>query len=309
MARPDNDETLNGRVMATLDKAKMGKTQATARALLDKLTDAEIGRLTARTQLEILGHLHLPDTQRLPARDIMDAQSKLYRNMKLDPEFQAQEEDRIKDVATAIVAEPSIADARKKWGSLDEAERIKVMEKVVKIHSDKMGLTPASITPFLEEPEEEPNPDGGDPLLFIRHASYDFATDTIEVNTHKYAALSNFNEALLTILHENNHNHQLQLISRLRNGQIDKSDKDYVQIALFSLNYTRSGMVPSSGEDYQAYLRQPVEDHAEWAAKQITAQVHHRLQPKPPPGPSANDVDPDPPKADRRGPATPGFSI
>lgn len=307
MARPDSDETLNGRVMATLAKAKMGRTQATAEALLNKLSEREIARLTARTQLEVLSHLHLPDTQRLPTSRVMAAQVKLYRNMKLDPVFKATDEARLEAVAQAIAADPDIAAARKKWGSVNEAERVKIMQKAVKIHSDKLGFKPTTVVPFLEDPEEEPNPDGGDPLMFIRHASYDFSSDTIEVNTHKYAALSNFNEALLTILHENNHSHQLQMISRLRNGQIDSDNAEHTQIALFSLNYTRMGMVPSSGEDYQAYLKQPVEDHAEWAAKLVASRVHDLSKPAPPPPPAA---DGDPPKADRVRkvqPQLPGF--
>lgn len=288
---------------ATLaDEPAPGAADQAAEALLDRVspTDSEppalvqfvqeagpegLTALTTRTRVRLvqglIDQVAAQGTPRTPAQT--DALVQLWRATRLDPVFATWQADKVHRLAAQIHNDPKVQEARERWPSLPAERKISLLNALARRHARVMGVDPVPVVAFHEPARGE----------MIRHARFLPEERRIEINTAPHAALHNFTEAMVTILHENTHNLQTQWADRLEAGRIDPASPIYLQAALFAVNSDAAGYIRAD-EDFAAYRQQPLEDHAEALAQAV---VRRALSPVP--GRGLSDPQPSPSGIDR----------
>ncbi len=201
------------------------------------------------------------------------AQRDIYMAMDLDPAFVADEKEQRKEVLKELMKDKAeLQRARDEWPALDEAARIKVMEKIVAAHCKAMG--------FDEPRNPGAGPNQGKAIVVLdvgqssNNGSYDPGTDTIQVNRGG-ALYGDFELMMDLIFHENSHNKQIKLANRLDLPDTDpnkltrtNTDPPYTQALMWRANWP--GGYVGGDEDYATYQKQPLEEHS-WMAGPGTA--------------------------------------
>lgn len=229
--------------------------------VVTKLKGEEISSLPATEQVKLLRTLRESggDIDEDTTPELYKARCKIYDNMKMDPEFVTKDELNRNEVIQRLRNDPKVEDAKKKWASWDTHKRIDFLQYVAKQQCKVMGQPEPKLKPF-----SQPRSSSGS-LLF---GSCDLGllagkkTSTITINTHPDANFDNIEEQMNTMLHENAHNYQLDLVCRYRQdtGGLSKLTPDerklLPQIIMWDEN--ANGYVP----DGDTYNKQPLEAHA-----------------------------------------------
>ena len=193
-----------------------------------------------------------------------ELQRKIYAAMDMDPEFVAIDDQRRAELTEAIKADKELMDAKDDWASTDISKRIALLQKTLVKECEIYGMPVPTVQTF-----EEPMP--GD------LGSFNPGTNVIRINVHPSATFDDFYDTIDTIVHENAHNYQDYLVTRLTEGLIQPGDPDYKQAIMFASNSVAQSYVDGA-EDREIYEKQPLEEHA-WKTGDG---VKHALTPAPP---------------------------
>jgi hypothetical protein len=177
-----------------------------------------------------------------------ELQRKIYASMEMDAEFLAQDDKRRADLTKAISEDKELMAAKDKWATMDVAKRIALLQKTLKTECAIYGMPVPTVQVF-----EEPMP--GD------LGSFNSGTNVIRINVHPTATFNDFHDTIDTIVHENAHNYQGYLVTRLNEGLLNPGDPEYKQALMFASNSVAQSYV-NGDEDHAIYKKQPLEDHA-----------------------------------------------
>ncbi|MFY9476447.1 MAG: hypothetical protein WAQ08_02060 [Aquabacterium sp.] len=227
-----------------------------------KLKGEEISALSATAQVQLLRTLRETAGTEIDGRsapDLYRARCKLYDNMKMDPDFVNADNINRNEVVQQLRNDPKVAEAKKDWGKWDTKKRLNFLEHVAKQQCKVMGQPEPKIKPFSQAADSSGGVLFGGCDLSMLDGS---KTSTITINTHPDANFDDIEEQMNTMLHENAHNYQLDLVARYRKdpaGLSKLSTKERTllpQIIMWDEN--ANGYVP----DGSTYDKQPLEIHA-----------------------------------------------
>ncbi|KIN64218.1 hypothetical protein Z946_3107 [Sulfitobacter noctilucicola] len=239
--KPDHDAA---------DIAAETKADATATAL-DSITDADLRSKTADEKLQLLDdlrgqHKELDDEQRA-------LQRRIYNAMELDPEFVRLDDKRREELKTAILNDGDLQAARSNWDSTDpsteisDEEKVRLLTNLLKKECELYKMPVPEVKTYAEDTTTNGffNPSDG----------------TININIHPNSSFNDFFEAIDLMVHENAHNYQDYLVTRLDEGLLTPDDPEYDQALMFKSNDGPYAYVDGD-EDYDTYKKQPMEEHA-----------------------------------------------
>ena len=254
--------------------------EAATRAIADAAPDALLAMPTD-AKLDLLAKLRAgrgrlePDEQAL--------QRKLYDALQPSPEFLALEARRQQELAARIREDDELMGARDAWAGLSMEDRMALLQRTVTMECEIYGM-PVARVEFFEQ--AMPGPSG----YFSREAQAMF------INTHPSVEMDDFAMMLDTVVHENVHNYQAELVRRLEDGLLEPGDPEYDQARIFQANWARGGYVDAEQADHAAYRTQPLEAEAWSAGTTVPLLVQPpppQLQPQQPQQPPV-DADADP---------------
>jgi hypothetical protein len=235
------------------DLPQKQKAAADAGDKIDKMSDDDISKMKpgdkAALVKQILG-------AGKPTGKLRDAQKKLFRNTDIDPKFRDDDRVRQDKVAADLKDDKELSEARGKWGSLDKDGLRRALTIVVAAQSKEYGIPPPLIVFFPDE--EEPNlsptadPTGG---------FFSSKDGKLHINTG-VKAFKDFKETIDTVLHENMHHYQDELVNMLRDGSLKSSDPRRDQALMFEVNNLDPGGYIDAAESGADYRVQPVERSA-----------------------------------------------
>jgi len=231
----------------TAAKAEASSKSSKALTALKGKSVGDLKKLDSGNQVALLEALRaekgkLSDDQRAEQR-------KVYQAMELDPEFKKADGERRTQLASSIKDDEELMAAKDNWSSTPIPDRIRLLERTLKTECKIYGMPVPSVQTFSEPPGDE--------------GFFDPDTNAINLNIHPDADFHDFYECIDTIVHENAHNYQEHLVTKLREGLILPGDPDYKQALLFAAN-SGPGDYVTSEEDEDVYEKQPLEEHA-WA--------------------------------------------
>ena len=193
-----------------------------AAAYLDGMTIDEL-----KTESNGFKHALLTYLNHQPRAEDRPALSKLYQAFTLDQGFAADEKAKMDGLVETLKRDETLAKAQAHWPRLTPQLRARVMQHVAEIHSKHMGFQPVKVALF-----EEP----ADANKRMRNGYYDRKAGDIKLNAHAEAKLANFAGALNLIIHENSHNHQVQMARQFTLGAITNADPRHTQARIFKEN-------------------------------------------------------------------------
>lgn len=229
-----------------------------AAAYLDGMTVDEL-----KTESNGFKHALLTYLNRELRAEDRPALSKLYQAFSLDGDFASDEKAKMDSLAEILKQDETLAKAQTHWAKLTPQLRARVMQHVADIHSKHMGFQPVKVGLFEAEADDKGR---------IKNGYYDRKAGDIKLNAHANAKLANFAGALNLIIHENSHNHQVQLARKFELGAVPKTDPRHVQARIFKENL-KDGSYIVAHLDYAAYRAQPLELHANAAGAYLARRV------------------------------------
>ncbi len=243
-------------------KLDVDKAAADAEVEIDAISADDLKTTkTAEEKIAMLDALRgqkekLTDKQR-------ELQRKIYGAMDLDPDFVVQDDKRREELTAAIREDTELLAAEADWATTDIPKRVALLQKTLEKECEIYGMPVPSIQTF-----EAPMP--GD------LGSFNAGTNVIRINVHPSATFDDFFDTIDTIVHENAHNYQGYLVTRLQEGLIVPGDPEYKQALMFACNSVPQSYV-NGQEDRHIYEKQPLEEHA-WKTGDG---VKHALNPPP----------------------------
>jgi hypothetical protein len=245
---------------------KAGKVDEATKKV-DKLTDAELAKLTSADQVALLREI---EGNGKPTGAARSAQIKIFKNMKLDPSFKKREAERADKVADAIKDNAEVKASAKNWAGTSKDQKIKAL---MEAQCKQLGIP----TPPFETYDQAPGKDGT-----VEDGNYDPSDGKMHFNINA-GANKTFNDAMDTIVHETSHAYQQDLVKRLKDGKIKPGDDDYPQAQMFEANDAGQDYIQPT-EDMTAYVAQPEENHARVVAADYIDKINSKLTgPKPAP--------------------------
>ncbi len=248
----DNTNT----TIAEMTARKPGKPRSKdAIALTNALPPAVLQALAPEKQVELLKALRQDFADKkgkkaYPA-DFEPALKKIYQATRLDDSFvDAQDALQPAVIAELMKHKKELQQARDEWPLMNEADRLKVFDKIIAAHCKTMGFGPPTALSFVDKPRTN----GG---------TYQTGSKDIVLNRNGHAA-DDFEAMMDTMFHENSHNWQFQLIERLRGNlppPLAPDDPAYKQALMFEANSLEYFSTKEIDEG-DAYGKQPLEAHA-----------------------------------------------
>ena len=237
---------------AEFDKTAAAQAAA-AKKTIDDLEDASLlDAQPVKEKLRLLEELRVTATP-LDKKG-RETQRKIYKSLRIDPEFEANDKERRQQVVKNILAGPKakeeLKQAKAGWANMQPVEKLKVLEKMAAAQAKAFGIDPPQIVPFTEDFKEGS----------LKNGYFSQRDGKIYMNLHPAASVHDFEAALDIVFHENSHNYQRQLVNRLE-STADVPASDRLQAQLFQANLASGGYV-NPKEDLEIYLGQPVEEHA-----------------------------------------------
>lgn len=231
---------------------------------INDMSKKELAALDNNEQLKLLGSI---------SRNDDDALAKFYKNCKTtDKAYLKHSMPLRKKWVEYVESCPKIAAARKNWHKMDDKTRLDTLRKFQKDHSKMMGYKPVAIeTTEIEEKVFKGENDEPDRTFIFNGGLEIVVTDRDEIsassleggaklllNSHADATWHDFDMSFTTVIHENTHAHQLELIDRAKKGLIKKEDNLYFQAQMFEANFIRYSLA----NDPESYELQPIEKEA-----------------------------------------------
>lgn len=195
-----------------------------------------------------------------PSGEVRAAQIRLYNAATLDPAFMKADRERGKEIAAQLKGDAELKSARKDWKKTSEEDKIKALRKVVAAQSKCLGIPPPELV------IEHIAPADG----LVTNGYFSPADGKLHINMDPASSVQNFERAVDLAIHENAHNWQAHLVRQLKAGELKPGDTAYEQAQLFAVNEIHPGGYVTGSEDYAAYKKQPLEDHA-WTTGPDTA--------------------------------------
>jgi len=228
-------------------KAQAGAKASKALTALKGKSAADLKKLDSGDQVALLEALRAEKGKL--SKEQRAEQRKVYQAMDLDPEFKKADGERRTQLASSIKEDKELMAAKDNWASTPIPDRIRLLERTLKKECEIYGMPVPNVQTFSEPPGDE--------------GFFDPDTNAINLNVHPDADFHDFYECIDTIVHENAHNYQEYLVTKLKEGLIVPGDADYKQAVLFAAN-SGPGDYVTSEEDEDVYEKQPLEEHA-WA--------------------------------------------
>lgn len=193
--------------------------------------------------------------------DDKKALKKLYKSMRIEDYQPPSDKNRVKQLKTDIKKDKEIQAAKAKWNTLSDKEREKTLQKVADYHSVAYDLPKKDLV--FE--------DLGDMKSF---GYFSPSKNTVVVSNYVDPStgqkiLDDADEAFDTVVHENTHRYQKDLVNKLNNGEIHESDDRHNQARLMRAN---DKWYCPPDEDSEAYIHQPKEAHA-WKVGRATKET------------------------------------
>jgi hypothetical protein len=249
------------------DPKKKEEVVDEALSRITKIKDDELRDLPVAEQIGLLKQVQIPFTpDGKPTEAQKKALVKIYRTMRIDPDFEQHDRERRQEVLTALVADSELVQAHADWDMSDglTPEKKRILEKAQKKQCDLLG--------FKADPIKYEKLKDGNAGLCVGK--------TVKVSTDP-KAIADFNEVIDTVIHETTHAYQHYLVELLDAGKLTVDDPRYAQAWLFKLNGGHAYLDPPDKVDdankddaaknqdykdgYAAYKDQPTEMHA-WRA-------------------------------------------
>jgi hypothetical protein len=230
--------------------------------VVKKLQGTEITALGVDDQVRLLKTLRETATKDINAKDAPElyrARCKLYDNMKLQQEFVETDVKNRDDVVQQLRKDPKVKEAVKSWATWSTEDRLDFLNHVASQQCGVMGQPAPKIEPFNKPRSSSGSVSYGACDLGLLDGK---SQSTITINTHPDAKFDDIEEQINTILHENAHNYQLDLVARYRQDRTGLSKLNtqeqtlLPQIMMWDEN--AQGYVP----DGPTYNNQPLEVHA-----------------------------------------------
>jgi len=238
----------------------------------DKVTamsDDDLKKLSSADKVKMVKDLFANGK---PTGDARKAQIKIYKDMDIDPAFKKREEERADRMAKTLSSDKDLQEARKNWTTLSAADKVKALKKIIAAQSKEYGFDPPQIETETTAPYT-----AADGSKHIVNGHFEASDGKLHLNVHAESSISqDFESALNTTLHENGHNYQARLVKDMRAGKIKPGDPDYAQAAMFDVNEDGDAYIPPK-EDYDAYVKQPEEDHSRTMGADMSAKINKAL--------------------------------
>ncbi len=220
---------------------------------IDALSASDLKAKPAKQKVEMLRTLLTADIKGDPPSDIRKAQHKLYQAMDMDPAFVEREMDFYDKVADDLATDPLIKEMTPtKWTTeTDQAGKLAIIRKIVKLQSEKLGFEPPEVVP-IDKPSQ-----GG----LTTNGYFSPSDGKIYINFNAASSVKNFAKAVDLAIHENAHNWQDRLVKKFNAGEIPESDPNYTQAMMFAVNEL-GGAYVKGAESFAVYKKQPMEDHS-----------------------------------------------
>lgn len=211
----------------------------------------ELQKLSPKKQRQLLEDLHMPSTALSPEQRVM--QIALYMVMKPDQEFKKADQ-KIRDKYLAqISGDAQVTQAIRDWNGttssgaplVDRATKEMILKKIVAIQSKAYGI---------DVPEFE--------WVTTTGFAGEFkpSTGRMQIN-ESLLNHPNPDGIIETVMHENAHNFQDELVKKFMRGELKKSDPMYEQVRTLAITYGGDAYIPMS-EGMTPYRTQPKELHA-----------------------------------------------
>lgn len=239
------------KALETLAAEMPAKTKAAAAEAnrVNKLKDSEIKKLSASDKAAIVRKLLAGGE---PTGDVRKAQIKIYNAASLDKPFMKADEARGKAIAKELKADKTLKAARKSWKTASDDDKIKLLKKIVAVQSKHLGIPTPEIVTEVTEPK-----DG-----LITNGYFAPSDGKLHINMHPKSSVQNFQRAVDLAIHENAHNWQAWLVKKLKDGTLKEGDVEYEQALMFAVNNLNPGGYIKGSENFEAYKKQPMEDHS-----------------------------------------------
>lgn len=251
---------------AGADKAKKVKDTADT---VNGATDDKLSKLSSADKVKLVKALFANGK---PTGDARKAQIKIYKNMDLDPAFKKREEERGDRIAKNLSGDKDLKDARDHWDKKDKAAKLAALKKIIAAQSKEYGFDPPEIETYDEPAHKE-----ADGNTYVTNGHFEASDGKLHLNTSADSNFSDFEAIVTTALHENGHNYQARLVKDFRAGKIKEGDPDYAQAAMFDVNDDGDAYI-QPGEDFEAYRRQPEENHSRTMGPDIASKINLALQ-------------------------------
>ena len=228
----------------------------------------ELKKLGHVKQREILEKLHAPSTEL--SDEQRQIQIVLYKAMELDPKFK-EADKKVRDKYQAeLQKDTALQSAVKDWNAkkdgkpvVDVKTKLQMLKKILAVQCKAYGIPVPELVLITDQNLIKAGVAG----------AFDSATGRMMLNPD---IIDNRMEVINTIIHENTHNFQNELVKRFVAGKIPKTDPMYEQAKTFATVKHKDayiGLIPKPGsttgelipEDFDAYKRQPSEMQA-WEA-------------------------------------------
>lgn len=258
---------------------------------LGKVNQGDLENLSAEERIDLLSKLRLAipddeneqDQKEQELKPYFDAMATLYKAMPLQPEFANTQKTKRKDVLDALTNDPEVVKAHENWAAWSQDEdgkkkKLDALKHILTVQSQLMGfksvpeILPETMDKFVFEDEN------GGKFEQFDQGNFSSKDRAIRVNDHPESTFStNFYKSLITMLHENTHSYQNQLIDELKAGTLtEASNKEYYQQALLFLLNEDVGYLPPG----DAYEEQPVERHAHEAEDEASEAFEKFAEPE-----------------------------
>ena len=142
----------------------------------------------------------------------------------------------------------------------DLNSKMKLAEKVLSIQCAERGMTPPPIK-FMKPAAPKVVGPG---VTTTKKGHFSPSENAIFLNPDPDGSFADFADLIDTVIHENTHNYQHQLVQQLKDGTLKPDSPLYEQARIFAANEAPGGYVKPE-EDQAVYEKQPMEEHA-WRA-------------------------------------------
>jgi hypothetical protein len=253
-----------------LDLPKKQKDATDTGDKIDKMSDADVAKLKPEDKAKLVKAMLGAGK---PTGKVRDAQKKIYRNTDVDADYRKDDEARQDKVTAALKGDKDLAEARGKWDKLDKEGLRKALGKIVAVQSKAYGISPPSIVFF---PDEEPAVTKGAGVVL---GYFNPADGKLHINRDPAAGIKDFTTTIETVLHENMHHYQTELVKLLAAGKLKSSDPRYKQALMFQVNGLEPGGYVDPDEGVTDYQKQPLERSAEETGTKTAGKIATAVKP------------------------------
>jgi hypothetical protein len=265
-------------------KPQKRKTAAATADTIAKMPEADIKKLRPAAEADLVKKMLAAGA---PDKAVRDAQKRLYASTDLDPAFVKADQGRQQQIADALKGDKELKAAEQNWNKLakskkpkDETTVRRTLEKIIAIQSKVYGIPPPKLELIADEEDAAKHTNSGGRRTAVVVGAYEPSKkNVVQVNLHPNNKTPDFKEAIKTVLHENAHRFQQDLVDRLGAKKLKPGDPDFDQALLFEANKLNlGGYLNGEIVGEATYKTQPVEKAAYMTAEDTAARIVDALK-------------------------------